>query len=195
MLQREQCHLFSSPLAFSHFLFYSQANWALLELIPRWVGLYIFQDPVSLSNKLSCEAGSFYCRLNPHRFFQSEVLRRYFPTPEPWVAWSVSFLHCSAWFICTLTWGRLLHQLPPCSVLHPLPCHESFPPECPSPFLLPVWMNVSSLTFWLSVFHTVQFSVSLVVFLFLNLLLSFFWLCEETWCIYLCLHLDQKSQI
>ena len=38
-----------------------------------------------------------------------------------------------------------------------------------------VWMNVSSLTPWLSDFHTVQFSVSSGCFLFLNLLLSFFW--------------------
>ena len=40
-------------------------------------------------------------------------------------------------------------------------------------------MNVSSLTPWLSDFHTVQFSVSSGWFLFFNLLLSFFWLCEE----------------
>ena len=49
-------------------------NWALLVLIPGWVGLCTFWDPVGLSNKLFCEAESFYCcRLNPHRCFQSEV--------------------------------------------------------------------------------------------------------------------------
>ena len=32
-------------------------------------------------------------------FFQSEVLRVYFPALEPWVAWSVSFPSCSSWFI------------------------------------------------------------------------------------------------
>ena len=41
-------------------------------------------------------------------------------------------------------------------------------PGCPSPPLLPVWMNVSSLSPWLSDFHTVRFSVSSGGFLFLN---------------------------
>ena len=39
--------------------------------------------------------------------------------------------------------------------------------------LLPVWMNVSSLTPWLSNFHTVRFSVSSGCFLFLNCYSSF----------------------
>ena len=65
-------------------------------------------------------------------------------------------------------------------------------PSCLSPPFLPIWMNVSSLTLWLSDFHTVWFSGSSGYFLFLNLLLSF-WLCEETKCIYLCLHLGWKS--
>ena len=36
-------------------------------------------------------------------------------------------------------------------------CHAECPlhPSCPSPPLLPVWMDVSSLTPWLSDFHTV----------------------------------------
>ena len=41
-------------------------------------------------------------------------------------------------------------------------------PGCPSPPLLPVWMNVSSLSPWLSDFYTVWFSVSSCWFLFLN---------------------------
>ena len=71
-------------------------------------------------------------------------------------------------------------------------------PLCPnwlSPPLLPVWMNVSSLTPWLLDFLTVWFSGSPGCFLFLNLLLSFFQLCEEAQCIYLCLHLGRKSAI
>ena len=54
-------------------------------------------------------------------------------------------------------------------------------------------MIVSSLTPWLLDFHTVRFPSSSGYFLFLNLLLSFFWLYEEAKCIYLCLHLGQKS--
>ena len=52
--------------------------------------------------------------------------------------------------------------------------------------------SVSSLTPWLSDFRTVQFSVSPGYFLFLNLLLSFFWLWEEAQCVYLRLPLGQK---
>ena len=55
-------------------------------------------------------------------------------------------------------------------------------------------MNVSSLTPWLSDFHTVQFSVSSGCFIVFKLLLSFFWLCEEAQCVYLCLHLGQNSK-
>ena len=44
---------------------------------------------MGLSNELSCEAGSFSLCCNTHRFFHSEVVRLYFPTLEPWVAWFV----------------------------------------------------------------------------------------------------------
>ena len=53
-------------------------------------------------------------------------------------------------------------------------------------------MNVSFLTPWLSGFHTVQFSGSSGYFLFFNLLLSFFRLCEEAKYISLRFHLDRK---
>ena len=53
-----------------------------------------------------------------------------------------------------------VHQLPPCS--------ESSLSGCPSLPLLPVWIYVSSLTPWLSDFHTVRFSVNSGCFLFLN---------------------------
>ena len=112
--KREQCHLLSSLLAFSHFLCYSQANWALLVLIPGWVGLCTFQNPVSLSNELFCEAESFSRFLNPHRFSQSEVLRLYFPALEPWVVWSVSLPSCFSQFIHMQMWDRPVLQPPPC---------------------------------------------------------------------------------
>ena len=64
---------------------------------------------------------------------------------------------------------------------------------CPSLPILLVWMHVSSLFPWLLDFHKVRFSVSSGCFLFLNLLLSFFWLCEEAQCVYLCLHLGRRS--
>ena len=70
--------------------------------------------------------------------------------------------------------------------------HESSLPGCPSLPLPLAWMNVSSLTPCLSDFHTVQFSGSSGCFLSLNLLLSFFWLCEEAQCVYLRLHPGRK---
>ena len=81
-----------------------------------------------------------------------------------------------------LTWSVSRHLA--ASLLYP--GSPSLPP-------LPVWMNVSSLTPWLSDFHTGRFSGSSDCFLFFNLLLSFFLLCEEAQCMYLCLHLGQTS--
>ena len=139
----------------------------------------------------SCEVGSFFCHLKSHRFFHSEVWRLYFPALETWVAWcglsqspvvplSLSALKC--WTTCSAPspW--------PTQVLQPQPCCESSLP------LLLAWLNVSSLTSWLSDFHTVLFSGRSGCFLFLNLL-SFFWLCKEAQCIYLCLHLGHNSYL
>ena len=126
---------------------YPQANWAFLVLIPGWVGLCTFQDPVGHSKELLCETGSFSCCCTSHRFFQSGVLRLYFPVLEPWVVWSVSLPSCSSQFIHMQAWDCPLHQPPP--------QWESSLPSCLSPPLLPVWMNVSSLGPWLSDFHTI----------------------------------------
>ena len=80
---------------------------------------------------------------------------------------------------------HLVPQLPTC-------CKSSLP-RLPIFTLVPVWMNVSSLTPWLSNFHTIQFSDSSSYFLFLNLLLSFFWLCKEAKYIYLHFRLGWES--
>ena len=79
---------------------------------------------MGLSIELSCIAGSFsHCHLNPHRFFQSQVLRLYCPVLEPWVAQSVSLPSCSSRFIPVQMWGHPLCQPPR--------CHESSPPWLP----------------------------------------------------------------
>ena len=77
-----------------------------------------------LSNKLSCEAGSFSCCHNPHRFLQPEVLRLYFPVLEPWVTQCVSLPSSSSQFIHTQMsdhpvchFACLVLQWPPCRVL------------------------------------------------------------------------------
>ena len=140
---------------------------------------------MGLSSELPCEAGRISCCRNPHRCFQSEALRLYFPILEPLVAWSISLPSCSSQFICIQMWDLPVHSL----AASPL-C-----PGCLYPPLLPVWMNVSSLTSWLLDFHTVWFSGSSGYILFLNLLLSFFRLYEEAKCIYLCLHLGPKTHV
>ena len=97
---------------------------------------------------------------------------------------SVLLPSCSSQFICTQMWDHLVHQPPP--------FHESSLP----------WLPVSAPP---TSFNEYFFFNSLVVglpyssifwqsgyFLFLNLLLSFFWLCEEAKYIYLHLHLGQK---
>ena len=117
---RHKRQMMKQSQSLSHFHHYPQANWALLVLIPGWVGLCTFQDPVGLSNELSYEVGSFSCHFNPHRFLHSEVLRLYFPTLEPGVVQSVLIPSCSSQFICTQMWDC---QLPP--------CHMSSPPWLP----------------------------------------------------------------
>ena len=81
-----------------------------------------------------------------------------------------------------------VHNPLPRWIHQPPPCRESSLPISAPPT---IWMNVSSLTPWLSDSPTVRFSVNSGCFLFLNLLLTFFWLCEEAQCVYLCLHLRQ----
>ena len=71
-------------------------------------------------------------------------------------------LTTTLWGLLAAAWHAPFHNPPPCWVRQPPPCRKSSPP------LLPVWMNVSSLSPWLSDFHTVQFSVSSSCFLFSN---------------------------
>ena len=153
-----------------------------------------FWDPVGLSNELSCMAGSLSHHHNPHRILQPEVLKLSAPMLEPWVAGPVSLPSYSSWVIHMQMWDHPVHQ-PPLCLLHSASCHlASHPlhPSFPSLPLLPVWMNVS-LTSWLSDFHTVRFSGSSGYSLVLNLLLSFFWLCEQAKFIYIFFHLGRKS--
>ena len=186
--EREQFCLLSCVPAFSHFHHYPQANWVLLVLlvlIHGWVSLCTFYALVSPSNGLSYETGSFSWGCNPLIFLQPEVFRLYFPVLGPWVTQSVSLPNCSSQFTYMQIWYRPVCQLPLCHVCSLL--------RLPISALLPVWMNVSPLTPWLSDFHTVQFSGISGSFLFLNWLLSFLLLWEEAKYIYLCLYLGQKS--
>ena len=79
----------------------------------------------------------------------------------------------------------------PAPILQPLPCHESSLPQLPisaPPASLDECFFLNSLVVGLpysSIFCRFK--------LFLNLLLSFFWLCGKAECIHLCLHLGRKS--
>ena len=135
------------------------SGWVCVHSRPLWVSPT--NSPVKLGVSPAAAA-------TPHRCFQSEVLRLYLPALKLWVPRSASLPTCSSPFTCTRMWDCPLHQPPPCGVRQPQPCCNSSPPSCPSPPLLPVWMNVPSLFPWLSDFHTVGFSVSSGYFLFLN---------------------------
>ena len=149
---------------------------------------------MGLSNDLSCEAGSF-SHPQPSHVFSVRGFEALFP--------QTGTLGCGVCLTSQLFLPVYPHAnvgLPsmpaatlPTPVFQPLPCCESSPSSCLSLPLLPMWMNVFSLTPWLLGFHKVQFSVSSGCILFLNLLLSFFWLCEEAKYIYLCFHLGWKT--
>ena len=139
---------------------------------------------MGLSNEFSCEAWSFSCHCNPHRCFQSEVLRLYFPALKLWVVRSVSL-----WLFPPGECGTAQsasHHLAR-STSHSLVSSwlpVSAPPtgldECFSFISLVVRLPYSSIFCHFS------------LFLFFNLLLFFFWLCEEAQCVYLSLHLGWK---
>ena len=88
---------------------------------------------------------------------------------------------------------------PPSLPAATLPALVLQPPSCcmSSPPWLPVSVSPTSLhECFFSCWTSIQFDflAVLVIFLFLNLLLSFFWLCEEAKCINLCLDLGWKSE-
>ena len=86
------------------------------------------------------------------------------------------------------------HNLPPRWVRPPWPCRVSSPP----------WLPVSApptglgeCFFFISLVVGLPYSsifCQFCLFFVFKLLLSFFWLCEEAQCVYLCLHLGRKSE-
>ena len=98
-------------------------------------------------------------------------------------------LPTTLWGLLAAAQPALFHNPPPHWVCQPPPCHESSPPwllvsapptcldECFLFISLVVGLPYSSVfcQFWL---------------FFVFKLLSFFWLCEEAQCVYLCLHIS-----
>ena len=166
-VEREQWHLLHSLLDFSHSLCYPPSNWAHLVLIPECVGLCTFWDPVGLSNELCCEAGSFSCcRLNPHLFPLCWSPGLWGLSPGPPAA---ALLELPAAALLGVVSSRLPVSAPPTGL-----------GECFFFISLVVRLPYSSIFWQLWLFFVFK-------------LLSFFWLCKEAQCVYLCLHLGRKS--
>ena len=94
------------------------------------VGVFVYiLGPVGLSNELSCETGSLFCLVKPHRFFQrfqAFLFQRWNPwlhglSHPPAVPPSLSACKCVAASCCL-----------PHPVLQPLPCHGSSPSQLPA---------------------------------------------------------------
>ena len=181
-------HWSESQFPSHHYWFPVHFSLFHLDLIPYFI------HSLGLSNELSFEAGIFSCCCSTPTGVFSQRFKALFPLTETlgcgiYLAPQLFFLVYLPLNVGPTTQSSICHL----SGVHQLPpCHESSPPGCPSIPLLPVWMSVSSLTPWLSDFHTVQFSVSSGCFLFLYVLLSFFWLFDEAQWIYLCLHVGWK---
>ena len=174
--EREQWHLLHSPPDFSHSLCYPQSNWASLVLLPSgWACARSRPLWVSPKNSLLRLGVSPAGTSTPTGVF-NQRFEALFPCSGA-LGCAVCFttLPFLPVYLCTnvgpqgllaAAWPAVFHNLPPRWVCQPPPCHKASPPGCPSPPLLPVWMNVSSLSPWLSDFHTVRFSGSSGCFLF-----------------------------
>ena len=104
----------------------------------------------------------------PPQVFSVSGLRLHFPVLEAWVAWSDA--------------GSTSHHLAVSPLLPAAHLHPSY--WSGGMFLLQLLGCQTSIQF--------DFLSVLIIFLFLNLLLSLFWLSEGAQCIYLCLHVGQK---
>ena len=167
---------------------------------------------MGLSNKLFCEAGSFSCcPSTPTGVFIQRFEALFPPTLEPWVAWSASLPRCSSG-LSMHTCGAIesaSHHLVGsacCSLACPvpqsstslgLPATLSRVLSTPAAHLCPSYQS-DECCFFISLVVGLPYSsifCQFWLFFVFKLLLSFFWLCEEAQCVYLCLHLGQTLHI
>ena len=134
------------------------SGWVCVFSRPLWVSPR--NSPVRLGVSLAAASTP--------QVFSISGLKLYFPELELWVSEICHLVHqlLPCWLAAALP--TQVHNPPPLWVCQPVPRCESSLPDCPSLPLPLVWMNVSSLSPWLSDFHTVLFSVSSGCFLFLN---------------------------
>ena len=118
-------------------------EWFCIHSRTLWV------SPVNFSVRLGVSSTATI----PKDFYSQRFWRLSFPMCKHWVVYSVSQANVGPPRSVAAT--PLAQSSSCCLAAHPL-C-----PSCPSPPLLPVWMNISSLTPWLLDFCTV-----LVIFCF-----------------------------
>ena len=181
--ERELCRWLGSWLAFSNFLCYKQIGAFWCWLPGEWVCVHL--GPWGSLQQTLLGGWEFLLPPQWPQVFTVRGFEAWFPHTGP--------LGCVVCLAPQLFLLVSLHTNVGLPVCHSPPCRASSEPQLPSPPLLPVCLNISLLTPWLLEFHTVWFLGSSGYFLFLNLLLSFFWLCEEAKCIYLHVQLGQKS--
>ena len=137
-------------------------GWVCVHFRTLWVSPTNFPVRLGVSAAASTPTGFFSQRLWGFiSLHWNPGLRGLSHSPVVPSGWSTCKYGTTHFTSCHLAWSASLH----------LAKSPSYP-NCPSPPLLPVWMNVS-FTLWLFDFHTVWFSGSSDYFLFLNMLLSF----------------------
>ena len=153
--------------------------------------------------------GGFVCILGPCGFLQQTLLWgwEFFPLPQATQVFSLRGFE--ALFPQAVTLGCLVYLTPQLFFLVYL--HTNVGPSCPPvaglPWILSIQLPVSApptgldeCFFFNSLVVGLPYSSIFWQFwlfcfvLFLDLLLSFFWLCKDAQCVYLCFHLCQKSQ-
>ena len=117
-------------------------------------GFVYILGPCGSSKELSCESGSFSCCHNPYSFYSQRFWGFLFPHWNPGLQCLVPQLFLLVYLHANVGLpGPPAATWPTQSSIHHLVEHP-FCPGCPSPPLLPVWMNVSSLIPWLLDFHS-----------------------------------------
>ena len=115
-----------------------------------------------------------------------------FAHPAPQSATSLGPRAVILWSLLAAAWPALFHNPPLHWVRQPLPCCKSSLPQLPFP---PPPTGLDECFFFISLVVGLPCSsifCQFWLFFVFKLLLSFFWLCEEAQCVYLCLHLDWK---
>ena len=104
-------------------------------------------------------------------------------------------LATTLWGLLAAAWHAPFHNPPPCWIHQPQPCCESSLPRLPGSTPS---TGLDECFFFISLVVGLPYSsifCQFWLFFVFKLLSSFFWLCKEAQCVYLCLHLSRKPRI